>query len=223
MQSPYEFTGNYAFCYRNPRNCMDKRHVYTLFDILCSVPFKSALEVGCADGASSTAFVEAMKRTDDLRCTFVDPRITQSLIDVVDSQRDSTRALIVQGTSYDVLRSPETYGGPFDFVCLDGNHDYESVAAEIALVNRTNLLGIAGHDTSATVAGYPKAEGAELLKRTVMFDWGWYCIEDNQKREGEETQRGLFFGTPSREVYKRAVAAFRRHCFASQGETAHVG
>jgi len=217
MSAPYEFTGAYAGCYTCPPNCMDVRHVYTLCDILRTGVFRSALEVGCADGASSTAFVEAANHTEDLRVTFCDVRVSESLLSVANNLHQKSRGIVANCPSVKVLENPEQYGGPFDFVLLDGRHDLESVRDEVDLLARNKPLAVAGHDTSATLAGYPLAEGAEYLRREVQWGWGWYCIEDNLRRDGEETQRGLFFATPSLGVYRRARAAFRRWCYAQQG------
>lgn len=223
MKAPYEFTGPYAGCYTTPALSLDKRHVFVLYELLRSGLFIRALEVGCANGASSTAFVEAVNRNSQLNVTFCDPVTSQMFLNALNNVDDIDRVQLVQAESQFVLSDAERFGGPFDFILLDGDHSEPVVTEEIALIDRSRLLGIAGHDTSATCAGYRKAEGAELLKRTAMFDWGWYCIEDNMIREGEETQRGLFFATPSLSVYKRALATFKRHCFTSKGELSHVG
>lgn len=223
MSAPYEFTGPYAGCYTTPAISMDKRHVFVIYELLRSGMFSRALEVGCANGASTTAFVEALNRNDQLTATFCDPVTSQMFLNALDNVNDIDRVQLVQAPSKFTLSDADRFGGPFDFILLDGDHSQETVAEEIGLIDKSQLLGIAGHDTSSTLAGYRKAEGAELLRRTVLFDWGWYCIEDNLRREGEETHRGFFFGTPSRQVYKRALSAFKRHCFAPKGELADVG
>lgn len=213
MNTPYTFDGQYSYCYTHPSNCADKRHVYTIYELLRTGLFSNALEVGTSDGATSTAFVEAAKVTPTLRYTCCDIQVAQATLMVVPGDH------FYLGKSVEILRDTQE---PFDFIHLDGDHTVEGVAEELAAIDRTHLLAITGHDTSASVAGYKLCEGAELLRRTVMYDWGWYCIEDNLRRDGEETHRGLFFATPSPGVYKRALSAFRRHCWEPQGVLNHA-
>lgn len=206
---PYTFDGLYQRCYAMPQVAVDRRHVYTLFEVLNLGVVNHAVEIGCAFGASSTAFVEAMNRNSGLKSSFIDPITQQSFLDVLNRSRNGTFQ-VYRETSVEALMRIET----FDFIFVDGLHDLLSVYKEMHLIEqmRERLLIIAAHDTSATAHGYPAAEGAEWLKREVMLDWGWHCIEDAQKRDGEETHRGLFMATPSRGIHRLLVQCFRKWC-----------
>lgn len=206
---PYTFDGKYSRCYCQPQVAVDPRHVYTLFEVLNLGVVGHAVESGCAFGASSTAFVEAMARNQALRCEFIDPVLQASFLDVLNNARTAT---------FQVHREPAVQAlkkiDKPDFIFLDGRHDLLSVYHEVRAVEemRRNLLIFAAHDTSATAHGYEQAEGAAWLKKTVMLDWGWYCVEDAEQRDGEETHRGLFIATPSRGIHRLLVQCFRKWC-----------
>lgn len=212
----YTFDGPYADCYRCPSNCIDKRHAYLLHDILRSGMFCRALEIGCADGASSTAFIEAVNRTTLLRVTLCDVQLTNSLVSVAMNADDTERVIVANKPSTEVLADPQQHGGPFDFVFVDGNHDFASVKAEYDLLRVAKPLAICAHDTSATLAGYPKAEGAEYLKRAIALEWGWLTLEDNIRRPDEATERGFFFATPNTEIYRRVKSMFYHWCWEGE-------
>eukprot|EP00475_Leptophrys_vorax_P021232 TRINITY_DN28958_c0_g1_i5.p1 TRINITY_DN28958_c0_g1~~TRINITY_DN28958_c0_g1_i5.p1 ORF type:complete len:389 (+),score=-31.27 TRINITY_DN28958_c0_g1_i5:135-1169(+) len=49
---------------------VDKRHLFWMYDILTAGKFRHALEIGCLNGASSTAFVEALNAGALQQATF---------------------------------------------------------------------------------------------------------------------------------------------------------
>lgn len=188
IDPPYEFTQAYAHCFDDAPTAMDRRHVFTLFEILRSWPFASALECGSYLGASSTAFVEAINRdpAHSMVATFCDTTPTESLRSVVGHCVGKTT--ITAQPSESVLKGPEDY----EFVLLDSAHDMEAVAREGAAVLKRRPLAIAVHDTSATVHGYGFAEGAAMLAYTLRNTSGYHTFEDNIRRPGERTERGFF-------------------------------
>jgi hypothetical protein len=206
---PYSFTGPYSRCFDVPEVAMDRRHIFILHDILCSWPFENALEIGSFNGASSTAFVEAINKGEGLgelgKATFCDVRPTHSLIDVINNCRDPNRVKLTHRPSCDVLDRPD----PFDFILVDGCHDAESVAKELMRLIVRKPLCVMAHDTSATETGYPACEGAKLLKDTFR-SMNWECLEDSDRRGGERTERGLFFATQNSELFDHAYDAFCR-------------
>ncbi len=209
MTEPYRFDMAYARCFAVPQMAMDKRHIFLMHEILCSWPFKSALEIGSFNGASATAFVEAINKGQGLGesgiATFCDVSPTHSLMSVAMNCRDVDRVRITPQPSCVVLESQE----PYDFILVDGNHDAESVAKELMRLIVRKPLCIMGHDTHATESGYPLCEGAKLLKDTFA-SMGWKCLEDSDKRDGEWTQRGLFLATQNDELFARASESFAR-------------
>jgi predicted O-methyltransferase YrrM len=203
---PYEFDGPYAQCLSDPRTAMDRRHIYMMHDILMAHPFRNCLEIGSYRGASATAFVEAMNKVARMFTTFCDVNITDGLCEVLWNCKDKHRARTTSNPSWSVLDSAED----FDFILVDGCHDLASVTKELERLVIRRPLCVMAHDTNATAAGYPLAEGAEYLKRVFKSMYGYGCLEDKANREGEETHRGLFFATTSEELYRKAQHIFAR-------------
>lgn len=210
---PYTFDGPYAGCYANRAMCVDERHVYLMYEILKSWAFDSALEIGSYNGASSTAFVEAIRQNKLWRALFCDRFITPSLMNVLENgaaHPDSVYSPVTtqQQDSVFVLSAPE----PFDFIFVDGNHDMASVAPEVEQLVRRRPLCVMAHDTNAMDAGYPKAEGAKYLKETFQKLSGYQCIEDAEKRDGEEAHRGMFLATSDPRLFRIASTLFDKWC-----------
>jgi predicted O-methyltransferase YrrM len=201
----YTFDGPYAACYSIRYMAMDERHVAMLHGVLSGWPFKNALELGSFRGASSTAFVEAINNGSPMVATFCDAEPTESLWSVVRNCSQPGRVRVTADLSWHVLESPET----FDFVLVDANHDLESVTLELERLLIRKPLCVMAHDTNATRMGYPKAEGAHHLKRTFQQHDDYYCIEDAARREGEQTERGLFLATTDPALFRMAVEVFR--------------
>lgn len=199
---PYTFTGPYARCYDVPLMAMDPRHVFIIHDILRSWPFKSALELGSFDGASSTAFIEAINEGSEMVATFCDVQLRPSLSDVIGNCTGHAR--MTKQPSVSVLDSLEE----FDFILVDANHDLASVTQEVARLLVRKPLCVMAHDTNATEAGYQLAEGAKMLADTFRALPEYHCAEDAKDREGEQTNRGLFFATTDQELFKIAIKIF---------------
>jgi hypothetical protein len=206
---PYSFTGPYSRCFDVPEVAMDRRHIFILHDILCSWPFENALEIGSFNGASSTAFVEAINKGEGLgqsgTATFCDVSVTHSLMSVVRNCNRPDRVRVTPQPSWAVLDSNE----PFDFIFVDAAHDIESVSLELKHLLRRKPLCVMAHDTNATDAGYPLCEGARMLKDTFA-SLGWMFYEDCKKRDGERTERGLFFATDNPDLAAVAHVAYDR-------------
>jgi hypothetical protein len=203
---PYVFHMAYARCFAVPETAMDKRHVFMLYDVLRSFPFEQALEIGCFNGASSSAFVQAINEGAPFRATFCDVAVTHSLMAVVGNCRNPDQVRITSQPSWMVLDTNE----PFDFVLVDAAHDTESVSLEIKHLLRRKPLCVMAHDTSATEHGYSKCEGAELLKKTFTAHPEYHVVEDAIKRPGERTERGLFLATTSKRLRLLASDLFRQ-------------
>lgn len=203
---PYTFNGAYDGCYAEPSGAMDFRHVFMLHDILRGWDFRNALELGSYNGASATAFVEAINAGSPMVATFCDIEPTESLWNVVRHCYDPAKVRVTKESSYLVLESAEN----FDFVLVDASHDIASVTAELQRLILRKPLCVMGHDTNASATGYPLAEGAALLKRAFQLMPEYQCIEDAKWREGEETHRGLFLATTSAELFALAERAYEK-------------
>lgn len=206
MHGPWQWNMAYCRCYAVPEVAMDKRHVYMLYEVLRSHPFEQALEIGCFNGASSAAFVEAINDGAPFRATLCDVSPTHSLADVVNNCRVPGRVRVTTQPSWMALDTNE----PFDFVLVDAAHDIDSVSLEIKHLLRRRPLCVMAHDTSASDHGYSKCEGAKLLKDTFSRQGDYQVLEDKQKRPGERTERGLFLATTDPTLYARAHLAFAK-------------
>ena len=192
---------------------MDKRHIYTIFSILSAWPFASALELGSWLGASATAFVEAINGGAKMRATFCDVQVTQGLQNVVNNCKNFAGGgwTIANLPSWELLAREDQY----DFILVDAYHDIDSVSREVAELIKRKPLCIMAHDTNATAAGYPKAEGAKFLADVFRAHPEYHGMEDCVYREGERTERGLFFATTEPALFKVAAEVFR--FYASDG------
>ncbi len=201
---PYTFTGAFSRCYFNRQMAMDERHVFIVHEILRSWPFRNALELGSYWGASSTAFVQTINAGSAMTATFCDVNITDGLMAVADSCLRQDQIKLTPTPSWRVLQSLQDY----DFILVDANHDMASVRKEVDELMRRRPVCVMAHDTNATAAGYPAAEGAEMLKKE--FSRCYHCIEDCEDRPGEETSRGLFLATTNNELFELAKGAFAK-------------
>ncbi len=208
--APYAFTGPYAGCREMPEVAMDDRHIFIMHDILKAWPFKSALEIGSFNGASSTAFIEAINSGEGLGksgiVTFCDVCVSESLVSVVGNCCLPERVRITRQPSWAVLDSKLD----FDFIFVDGAHDLDSVTLEMKRLMRRRPLCMMAHDTSATEAGYSQCEGAAMLMQTFVDEPSYLCLEDCETREGERTNRGLFFASTDRKLYLDAASIFKK-------------
>lgn len=208
---PYSFEATaYKNCFDDPHQCMDRRHIFTLFDVLCAGEFRSALELGCYKGASTTAFVEALNLGAIKAATFCDVEPNYSSANVVMNTKRG-EVILTHDVSSRVLASNISV---YDFIFVDASHDLESVEAELAHILRRLPRCIMAHDTNATEMGLPKCEGAKHLRDVIRKHplYRGKCIEDTTVRDGEATYRGLFFATSDQELYEKARDIFDRRC-----------
>lgn len=203
---PYTFSGAYRDAYCIPDMAMDPRHVFIVHEVLAGWPFKSALELGSFCGASSTAFIEAINRGSQMLATFCDIFPSESLWNVARNATAPGRVRITKSPSVEVLNWTED----FDFILVDACHDLESVKAELAKLIPRRPLCVMAHDTNATDAGWPKAEGARLLRQTFQAMPEYQCIEDAKYREDEQTHRGLFLATSDQRLFDLANGVFEK-------------
>ena len=183
---------------------LDRRHLFWLFDVLAAGRFQHALEIGCLNGASSTAFVEALNRYLLQRATFCDIDLRDALRSVLSQARNPERVQTYPGKSIDLLReSTET----FDFVFVDGDHRLENVRQETELLIQRQTPCVMAHDTNVQSFGYDDCDGTPYLKWRFQTTAPYYCLEDNAARPGEDTGRGLFFATTSLALFESARAS----------------
>jgi ADP-heptose:LPS heptosyltransferase/SAM-dependent methyltransferase len=186
---------------------VDPRHLFWMFDILAAGKFQHALEIGCLNGASSTAFVEAINRELLQRATFCDINLRASFRSVVDRAVNRELVHTYEGRSIDLLTDSTK---AYDFVFLDGDHRLESVRPEVELLIEKRTLCVMAHDTNVHTFGYGDCDGTPYVKWRFQTAPGYYCLEDNVSRPGEDTRRGMFFATTSLDLFEAARASLRK-------------
>lgn len=191
-----------------PGWCIDRRHLFLLYNLLLARPFARVLEIGCYKGYSSTAFVQAINAGQPFAAEFCDIQIQPSLRKVLATCQHPERIVIHQRSSHDLLAGPAN--GPYDLVFVDGNHRLEAVGPEIVELLKRQTPCIVAHDTAASTAGYTDCEGAHYLKKAVQYEPGYYCLEDCEPRPDEATHRGFFVGVRENlELFEVVRAVFR--------------
>ncbi len=196
----------YPFVWECPPANIDRRHLYWLSDVLSSGLFQNALEIGCLDGASSTAFVNAINCGRLERATFCDLQIRNSLRRVLSTCDDPSRVTTFEGRSVDML----TQGLSYDFVFVDGDHGWETVAEEVEWLLKHPPICVMAHDTGVKQAGIPGCEGPPYLKWRFQTTAPYWCLEESAVRHQEATFRGMFLATTSPAVLEVARESLRR-------------
>ena len=200
--APYDLTP-YSKIWDCPQASVDRRHLFWLYDVLASGLFHNALEIGCLNGASSTAFVEALNQQAVEHATFCDIDLRPSLFDVLQRCHVRERIRTFGGRSADLLRDR----CEFDFVFVDGDHRLETVREEVELLLRTKPVCVMAHDTSADPAGFDHCEGPMYLKWRFQTTPPYLCLEENARRAAEQTCRGMFLATTSADVFRHAQSS----------------
>jgi predicted O-methyltransferase YrrM len=130
---------------RSERRCgglIETDFVGGIFDLLDVAKPRTVLEIGCARGVSTEAFllrcdrVVAVDAWEDMWA----PMYEEFMARV----RRYPNIEVVRGRSPDVLKR---FGdAEFDLVYIDANHEYEDVSADIKGARRLTSRWLAGHD-----------------------------------------------------------------------------
>ena len=162
-------------------NCMDKRHILWVYELLMRMKPQRTLEIGGYSGCSSSAFVAA--GIPDAHFAEIAPR--RDFIEVVNGH-----GTIHARKGCEVL----DYSDPFDVVLVDGSHEMEAVQEEYAALMRKPPKVIIAHDVNSAFVGFPLCEGPDWLFNTLA-ESGWDGEQDCQLRPFEMTHRGIAFFT----------------------------
>ncbi len=203
--APYDLN-QYQGIWDCPQGSVDRSHLFWLFDVLSSGGFQHALEIGCLNGASSTAFVEALNAQAIERATFCDIHLGATFRGVLSRCRLPDRIQTFEGRSVELLRQQEN----FDFVFIDGDHRLETVQEEVELLLRQRPTCLMAHDTNAQATGFADCEGPPLLKWRFQTTAPYFCLEDSAFRSGKATQRGMFLATTSPEIFAAARTSLEK-------------
>lgn len=204
--APYDLARYPEQIWDCPSGSIDRRHLFWMYDILASGLFRQALEIGCLNGVSSTAFLEAIRCQALPKATFCDLEFRPSWTAARDCCPFPDRIDQFEGRSVDLLRQENE----FDFIFVDGDHRLETVREEVECLLRRRPLCVMAHDTNAQACGFANCDGPPLLKWRFQTTAGYLCLEDSIARPGEATQRGLFLATTSPAVLEVARSSLEK-------------
>lgn len=204
--STYDIQSKYKWIPNEDSWGMDVRHILILHNILLFPSISRALEIGTHYGLSTTAFIEAnIKRNDKLEIHLCDIKF-----------EDSARRLCQEITDvrlHELRSSDYLQNSPkFDFALLDGSHIAEDVEDEFEYLCLNGIDTLMLHDVNTQLLPEnnetPWFDGPMFLKQKLMASPDWLCLEDSLYREGENTERGLFFATTKKIIYDEASTIF---------------
>jgi predicted O-methyltransferase YrrM len=195
---------------------MDLRHVLVIYDLLKTGFFHSALEVGCYNGGSTTAFLHALYLSNELEITLCDDNFQEHLHSRISEHKKRSQITTVEKDSRQFLIDAINNGGAFDFVLLDGSHVCHVNYLEIMLLTVLDIRTIAIHDVSSDSSdNYSRNylfDGTRKLLERYQSSPKWMIVIDDLKRENEMTHRGLALITRDRQVHDLAKLSFGKYC-----------
>ena len=175
---------------------LDKRHIDILYDLAISLPQDSLIcEIGCCRGASTSAFIEAMKLRKDLYLLLFDIKITTELLRLVNESGVKNRVEIRECPAYENM--VETA----QLVFIDGNHGWPALA-DLSICLTLDCTIIVLHDTNGYSPAIRKHQhGSILASKVLKRSHNRSYWEDYKRRKGEKTHRGLLVSWPKEEEW----------------------
>lgn len=183
---------------------IDARHVQWLYRVLKYAKPKTVIEIGCFQGFSSLAIMQAIDKNYVQNAHLIDTNIQQSV-------RDIARENVVLHQTFSTTALPEIDDVDDLAVFIDGDHSYTAVAAELPYVLAKNPRIIIAHDVTATAAGYGDCEGPAWLWGELQAK-GWTCVVDCLPRFDELTHRGLLMAAKDSETIDAIRKGFIETC-----------
>jgi hypothetical protein len=181
---------------------MDLRHVGFLYEALFAHPFGKVLEIGCFDGASTSALVQASNEGCEAEVHLCDLSFRPCLLEVV--ARAGRPFILHERPSVQVI------GPGYDLVIVDGDHALDTVSREVGLLLAHEIPTVMAHDTGDLLRGGSAFAGSlflgDVFRRHPAYSW----LEDKTPRPGEFTHRGFFFATRDPTVFEHLRPAWER-------------
>lgn len=172
----------YTMDANTPPWAMDVRHIDMIAAVVRLNGLQSAVEIGCLNGRSTTAFVEAVEAGAELRWLgLCDVEPTAALHRVIAEK--PSRLWI------DLVACARSKMPPWSAALwlIDGNHEYAFVRDDVAHARSHCAQILVLHDTDHHAVDGPRRVLAEIRDQfPVVF-------HDNAQRPGEETERGIAF------------------------------
>ena len=202
----YEFTLDCD----HPDWLTDKRDVEIIYEFLMANDFKRVAEIGSYSGFSTAAFIEALNQGKDFKFHISELAPTRQLKALISLCKKPDNIILHVQTGEEVLE----HWRDFDFVFIDGDHDVKGAGAELLMILRYGIPNLMAHDTNIYKIDkiYHPCKGAELIARTMKSHKDYYWLEDKEERQGELTDRGLFFATMDENKYNVAKEIFLELC-----------
>jgi predicted O-methyltransferase YrrM len=180
--------------------CVGRRYSHLIYDLMMSGLFKNVLEIGCLQGYSTWAFLSALRDGSNFEFTACDVFLQETVLEMVKEFPVRLRGEM----SVDVI-SPD-----FDFVFVDGNHDLNTVGAEISKILDCGTDTILAHDTFLE---HDDFRGSVLLKKVFSNHRQYLSIHYNTHHLEDQTHYGMSLFTKRREVFLLAGDLFKRQSF----------
>lgn len=204
--SIYDIRNKYNWIPNDDSWGMDYRHILILHNILLLPSLTKVLEVGTHFGLSTTAFIEVNHvRSKKLEIHLCDIQFENSAKMLC--REDNMVQFHEMKSSIYLPNAPQ-----FDFVLLDGSHIAEDVEDEFEYLCLNGIDTLMLHDVNTQLLPENKEtpwyDGPMFLKQKLMTSPDWLCLEDSLYREGESTERGLFFATTKKIIYDEASTVF---------------
>jgi hypothetical protein len=164
---------------------MDAVHVKLIYEFLMAARPRSVMELGCFDGFSTSAIVQAKADGAAIEMICVDREIRPSLFKIV--RRARTGWQLWQTDSRIALEQSAVT----DVLMLDTDHDIETTKSEADIFLRRGWPTVIAHDCGEK-GGCPGPQWLFAHLRTSSY-WRVFC--DDKQRDGMRTDRGLMLAT----------------------------
>lgn len=190
---------NWEF-YKDPAHAsgpmwMDDLHVEAIYRLCLECRFRSVLEVGCFDGFSTSALVQAQNEhcLGSIHC--LDREIRPRLL-LVRAKASGFFSVLPGDSRVALPLIPRC-----NLLVLDSDHTLPHTQTEWAAISKKGWQTIIAHDVGVTETHSP---GPQWL-RSHLQQTGWNMVVDEKQREGQHTHRGLMLATMDRKVFEAAV------------------
>jgi len=190
---------------------MDERHVNIIHNLVMECNFNHVVEIGCYSGFSTVALIESLNKGKLFDLHLVEPHPSQALYAAVSMCKNKERIFLHKKESKNALGDIDK----IDLLIIDGDHTMAGVGEDLLHVLKKEIPNIFAHDTNSPNVNAEwgaHCTGAELVGATLSNHKNYMSITDQEYRDGERTERGLFFATSNGECYEKARQVYQELC-----------
>jgi hypothetical protein len=168
-----------------PPGCMDRRHVEMIHAVLVRERPPWIVEIGCWNGYSTAAIVEAWEQAPEIRrVDLVDTEIRDTVRKIAELPREHCKVRLCQMDS-------ALYCGAPDCWIIDGDHQ-KGAFSNYDMAKWSGAQVIVAHDTHSALF-MSAHEGAHIIGKQIVKEAAASFV-DAAERPGEWTHRGLTIG-----------------------------